>query len=120
MVAFPFLTTGKNELIGVVYLEANLGEVAYSLQNENIAFLQNVDVPVMANANLELGVVSSDLKTVKTQQASFKQGDNAALIFGKTGTVIPPEDEILKLYLTDNEGVQTFIALPTGPLEENL
>jgi len=114
----PFLTTGEKEMIGVIYLEANLPEVAYTLQNEDIAFLQNVDVPVMANANLQLDVASSDLSSLRPYPALFNRGDNAALLYGDTGTMIPEED--LQLYVTDNEGVKTVTTEPTGPLKDDL
>jgi len=116
--ALPFLTTGEKELIGVMYLQANLVDVAYELQNEDITFLQNVDVPVMANANLELQIASSDLSSLKPYSVLFSQGDNAALVYGDTGTIIP--DEVLQLYVTDNEGMKTIIAKPEGPTKSDL
>jgi len=114
----PFLATGEKELVGVIYLEANLPEVAYTLQNEDIAFLQNVDVPVMANANLQLEVGSSHLSSLKPYPALFNRGDNAALLYGDTGTIIPDDD--LQLFVTDNEGVKTVTTEPTGPLKDDL
>jgi len=114
----PFLATGEKEIIGVIYLEANLPEVAYTLQNEDIAFLQDVDVPVMANANLQLEVASSDLSSLRPYPALFKQGDNAALLYGDTATIIPEED--LQLFVTDNEGVKTVTIDPNGPIKDDL
>ena len=120
MLALPFLTTGENELIGIMYFEAVLAEVAKQLEDESHITNFNVAVPVMANADLEINVASSDLASVKTSPVFFKQGDNVALVFGKTGTVIPEEGTELELYLTDNQGVKKIIGKPEGPLEDDL
>jgi hypothetical protein len=120
MLALPFLTTGEIELIGIMYFEAVLAEVAEQLEDESHITNFNVAVPVMANADLEINVASSDLAAVKTSPAFFNKGENVALVFGKTGTVIPEEDAELELYLTDNQGVKKIIGKPEGPLEEEL
>lgn len=120
MLALPFLTTGENELIGIMYFEAVLAEVAKQLEDESHITNFNVAVPVMANADLEINVASSDLASVKTSPVFFKQGDNVALVFGKTGTVIPEDEKPLELYLTDNQGVKKIIGKPEGPLEDDL
>jgi len=72
----------------------------------------------MANANLELQVASSDTSSLKPYPALFNQGDNAALVYGNTGTIIP--DESLELYVTDNEGMKTITADPNGPKKSEL
>jgi len=120
MLALPFLTTGENELIGIMYFEAVLAEVAKQLGDESHITNFNVAVPVMANADLEINVASSDLASVKTSPVFFKQGENVALVFGKTGTVIPEDGKPLELYLTDNQGVKKIIGKPEGPLEDDL
>lgn len=120
MLALPFLTTGENELIGIMYFEAVLAEVAKQLEDESHITNFNVAVPVMANADLEINVASSDLASVKTSPVFFKQGENVALVFGKTGTVIPEDGKSLELYLTDNQGVKKIIGKPEGPLEDDL
>lgn len=120
MLALPFLTTGENELIGIMYFEAVLAEVAKQLEDESHITNFNVAVPVMANADLEINVASSDLASVKTSPVFFKQGENVALVFGKTGTVIPEDEKPLELYLTDNQGVKKIIGKPEGPLEDDL
>ena len=120
MLALPFLTTGEIELIGIMYFEAILAEVAEQLEDESRITNFNVAVPVMANADLEINVASSDLAAVKTSPAFFNKGENVALVFGKTGTVIPEKDAELELYLTDNQGVKKIIGKPEGPLEDDL
>ena len=120
MLALPFLTTGEIELIGIMYFEAILAEVAEQLEDTSFIINLNVAVPVMANADLEINVASSNLAAVKTSPAFFNKGENVALVFGKTGTVIPEEGTELELYLTDNQGVKKIIGKPEGPLEELL
>jgi len=120
MEVLPFLTTGENELIGIMYFEAILAEVAEQIEDDSFITNFDVAVPVMANADLEINVASSGLSTVKTRPVFFDKGENVALVFGKTGTVIPEEGKDLELYVTDNQGVKTVIGEPEGPLEENL
>lgn len=96
----PILTTGQRELIGVVHLESTL--------------------PVMASEDLLVRIDSSNLETIKVDKVKIGKGQNAGLVFGKTGTMIPAEGETLELYTTDEGGTTVYTAIPEGPEEENL
>lgn len=123
--ALPFLTTGKNELLGVVYLEATvpiIDQLDYLDPNSGTVFASissEVTLPVLSSKDLELGVASSSLKTVKFVNPIVTQGTNAALVFGNTGT-IAPKDCSIEFYLTDNDGISTVIGQPYGPVKDSL
>jgi len=120
----PFLTTGKKELIGVLYLEATVpiidqldyldpsGTVFASISSE-------ATIPVMAKNGLELNIASSSLNTVNIVNPFIKKGENSALVFGNTGTVAPKDCEI-EFYVTDNDGVSTITGDPYGPVKDSL
>jgi len=121
----PFLTTGKNELLGVVYLEATvliIDQLDYLKPGSSTVFAsitQEVTLPVMASKDLELNIASSYLKTVDFVNPIVKHGSNSALVFGNTGTVAPKDCKI-EFYLTDNEGITTVFGQPYGPVQDSL
>jgi len=121
----PFLTTGKKELLGVVYLEATvqIAEKIFFLDTiSNTIFDQisdEVTIPVMASKDVELNIASSNLNTVSFINPIIKQGKNSALVFGNTGT-IAPKDCSIEFYLTDNDGVTTIAGEPFGPVKGSL
>jgi hypothetical protein len=64
-VPIAFLTTGKEEIIGVTYFEA---DVEMSRQTETGSrFLSTVTVPIMAKNDYELSISSSDSNTARVQ-----------------------------------------------------
>jgi len=121
----PFLTTGKKELIGVLYLEATV-EIA-----EKIYFLDPITdtifgtisgettIPVMTKNDLEFNIASSSLNTVNVVNPIVEKGGNSALVFGNTGTVVPKGCTI-EFYVTDNDGVSTIAGKPYGPVKDSL
>ncbi len=119
----PFLTTGKNELLGVVYLEATvtiIDQLDYLQPGSATVFASITDevtLPVMASDDVELNIASSHLKTVNFVNPIVKQGTNSALVFGNTGTVAPTDCSI-EYYLTDNEGITTINGQPFGPVQD--
>ena len=121
----PFLTTGKNELIGVVYLEATVpivDQLDYLQEGSSTVFAsitEEVTLPVMADKDVELNIASSYLKTVNFVNPIIKHGTNSALVFGSTGTVAPKDCKI-EFYLTDNEGIKKVAGKPYGPVQESL
>jgi len=121
----PFLTTGKKELLGVVYLEADV-KITDQLEkldpNSDTVFesiTEEVTLPVMASKDVELDIASSSLNTVNFINPIIKQGENSALVFGNTGT-IAPKDCTIEFYLTDNDGVSTIDGKPFGPVKGSL
>lgn len=116
----PFLTTGKKEIIGVVYFESEI-EVSRKVPNSTSERERvTVQVPVTAKANYELGVSSSESDTVIGENAVMVQGENAVIIFGNTGTIAPEDDGEMEIYVTDNDGVKSSIVTPFGPIEEDI
>ena len=116
----PFLTTGKKEIMGVVYFETEI-EVSRKVPNStSIREKVIVQVPVTAKANYELGVSSSESDTVIGENAVMMQGENAIIIFGNTGTIAPEADEVMEIYVTDNDGVKSAEVTPFGPLEDDI
>ena len=121
----PFLTTGKKELIGVVYLEAAVQiveKINFLNPKTNTIFASitgEVTLPVMASKDIELNIASSSLNTVDFINPVVKQGTNSALVFGNTGT-IAPKDCSIEFYLTDNNGITTIAGEPFGPVKESL
>ena len=115
----PFLTTGKKEIMGVTYFETEI-EVSRRVANTNVRELVTVTVPITAKDNFELTVSSSHSDSVITENAVMKKGENAVVLFGNTGSVIPDDGAGIEFYITDNDGVKTVIADPNGPMEENI
>jgi len=121
----PFLTTGKNELIGVLYLEATIpiiDQLDYLKPGSSTIFESISDeatIPVMTNKDLELNIASSSLNTVNVINPIIKKGQNSVLVFGNTGTVAP-KDCLIEFYVTDNEGVSTIRGDPYGPVKDTL
>jgi len=73
----------------------------------------------MTKDDLELNIASSSLNTVNVENPIVKKGENSVLVFGNTGTVAPLDCSI-EFYLTDNEGVQTIMGDPYGPVKDSL
>ncbi len=121
----PFLTTGKKELMGVVYLESTVSiieQLDYLAPGSSTVFASITDevtLPVMTSKDVELNIASSSLNTVNFVNPIVEQGSNAALVFGNTGTVAP-KDCSMEFYLTDNEGVKTVTGNPYGPVKDSL
>jgi len=121
----PFLTTGKKELIGVLYLEATvpISEKIYFLDPTSDTIFATISgettIPVMTKNDLELNIASSSLNTVNVVNPIVEKGGNSALVFGNTGTVAP-KDCSIEFYLTDNEGVSTITGNPFGPVKDSL
>ena len=123
--AIPFLTTGKKEIMGIVYLQATvpiIEQLDYLEPGSSTVFASitsEVTIPVFTNKDLELNLASSSLNTVNFINPVVKQGSNVALVYGHTGTVAP-KDCSIEFYLTDNEGVKTISGDPYGPIKDSL
>ncbi len=119
----PFLTTGEKEILGVTYFETEV-EVSRQLGTKTLGQTDRetvtVKVPVMASEDFSLNVVSSNLETVNPEDALIKKGNNAGLIFGNTGTVIPDDGTSLELYVTDNKQTVSVSGDPNGPVKDDL
>jgi hypothetical protein len=115
-VPISFLTTGKEEIIGVTYFETDI-EVSRNIENTNNRFLTTITVPVMAKNDYELSISSSEENTVNPNNAIMKKGENAVILTGNTGTMV---SESVELYIRDNDGVKTVSSNPEGPAEDDL
>ncbi|MGI0010434.1 MAG: Ig-like domain-containing protein, partial [Nitrosopumilaceae archaeon] len=93
----PILATGNEELIGVLHLSET----------------------TLANANLEIGMESSEANSLIVQNTMIGKGTSTSLVFGKTGYVIPNDDEPLELYALTDES-PAFPVTMEGPKEDNL
>ncbi len=117
----PFLTTGKQEIIAVTYYETEI-EVSRQIQGASGGAsdreMVRVTVPVLATNDHKVSFSSSELDTVNPIDPLMKKGENAVIIFGKTGTISP--ENSVNFYITDNEGVKTKTGIPIGPIEEDL
>ncbi|MFB5625106.1 MAG: hypothetical protein ACE5RP_09405, partial [Nitrosopumilus sp.] len=113
----PFLTTGKEEIIGVTYFETDI-EVSRRIGATSERETVTVTVPVTAQKDYELNISSSDSNVVKPINAIMEKGKNSVLITGNTGTMAP--DEQIELYITDNDGVKTVTATPDGPIADDI
>lgn len=113
----PFLTTGKEEIIGVTYFETVI-EVSRRIGATNDRETVTVTVPVTAQKDYELNISSSDSNVVKPINAIMEKGKNSVLITGNTGTMAP--DEQIEIYITDNDGVKTVTATPDGPIADDI
>ncbi|HWP78998.1 MAG TPA: Ig-like domain-containing protein [Candidatus Nitrosotenuis sp.] len=96
--ALPVLTTGRSELIGVVYLED---------EDEN---------PVVAERDLTVKIDSSDSKSLTVPDVIIRKGDQIALVFGTVNHSAPTE---LELRAVVNEGEITAVDI-FGPDKDSL
>jgi hypothetical protein len=114
----PFLTTGKEEIIGVTYFETSQTvskRVGATSEREMVTIN---GLPVTASSDYELNISSSEVNSVNPKNSIMPKGDNSIILIGETGTVVP-ETEI-ELYVTDNDGIKTITALPNGPIEDDI
>jgi len=117
----PFLTTGKQEIIGVTYYETDIEvsrQVEGSTEGVTNRELVTVTVPVQAKENHSITFSSSNIDVVNPLNPIMKKADNVVLVFGETGNV-ESENEIT-FSITDNEGVKTIDADPVGPIEDDM
>lgn len=94
----PILTTGNSELIGILYLEDESGN------------------PVGAKNDLIIKIDSSDATSLAVRDTTISRGDNAALVFGKTGHSATSE---LKLRPVINDGQLVTVSM-FGPDKNSL
>jgi hypothetical protein len=94
----PILTTGRSELIGVVYLED---------ENEN---------PVVAEKNLLIKIDSSDSKSLFVPDVTIIKGDQIALVYGTISNSAPSD---LELRPVVNDGELTSVEI-FGPDKDSL
>ncbi|MEW6044485.1 MAG: Ig-like domain-containing protein [Thermoproteota archaeon] len=94
----PILTTGKSELIGVVYLED---------EDEN---------PVIAEKNLLVKIDSSDSKSLFVPDVTIIKGDQIALVYGTVSNSAPSD---LELRPVVNDGELTSVDI-FGPDKDSL
>lgn len=117
----PFLTTGDTEILGVAYLETDV-EISKRAKDGS-RFTAIITLPVMADESFVMNADSSSLKTVNIEDPVFNKGFNAAIIYGKTGTVqADSKDQEIPLDFTfeDNEGIKKVTALAEGPVIKDL
>ena len=93
----PILSTGRDELIGVLHLPED----------------------VVADGNLQIGIDSAEANSLVVKDTIIEKGTSASLVFGKTGYVKPNSDQPLELYALTDES-PTFIPTMEGPEEDNL
>ena len=115
--AIPFLTTGKQEIIGVTYYESPI-DVVRRIDGTSQTQLVTVTVPVQAKEDHSITISSSNVDIVNPTNPIMKKGDNVALVFGNTGTVIA--DDLPVFSITDNEGIKTVSGEPIGPKESEI
>ncbi|MEM3171930.1 MAG: hypothetical protein QXE82_00130 [Candidatus Nitrosotenuis sp.] len=72
----PVLTTGRSELIGVVYLEDENGN------------------PVVAKRNIQIKIDSSDSKSLSVPDVTIIKGDQSALVYGTVSNSAPSDLEL--------------------------
>ena len=117
----PFLTTGKQEIIGVTYYETQI-EVSRqsggSTEGNTNRELVTVTVPVQAKEDHSITFTSSDIDVVNPINPTMEQASNVAIVFGQTGTVMSVDSTMFSI--TDNEGVKTVTGLAEGPLEDDM
>ena len=94
---FPILSTGNEELIGVVYLE-DLDET-----------------PVIASNDVLVTINSSDDEKMTIQNLFIKKGKSSALVFAQTSTEIPTD---LELYVQTD--ISEIITLDIFTLEREV
>ena len=117
----PFLTTGKEEILGVTYFETEIevsrqsgGSTQGSTNRETVT----ITVPVTAKENYEINISSSESNAVNPINPIMKKGSNSVLITGNTGTMAP--DDAIELYITDNDGIKTVTTTAEGPIEDDI
>jgi hypothetical protein len=119
----PFLTSGDKEILGVTYFETEV-EVSRQTGTSTIGVTDRetvkIKVPVMASEDFPVNIVSSNLETVDPEDPIIKKGNNAGIIFGNTGTVLPDDGGGLEFYVTDNKQTVTVSGDPHGPIEKDL
>ncbi|MGQ0772502.1 MAG: hypothetical protein ACT4NT_07010 [Nitrososphaerota archaeon] len=74
--SLPVLTTGKSELIGVLYLEDESGN------------------PVVAEKDLAIKIDSSDSKSLSIDDTIITKGDQIALVYGTVSNSAPADLEL--------------------------
>ncbi|MFN3654413.1 MAG: Ig-like domain-containing protein [Candidatus Nitrosotenuis sp.] len=94
----PVLTTGKSELIGVVYLED---------KDSN---------PVVAKRNIQIKIDSSDNKSLSVPDVTIIKGDQIALVYGTVSNSAPSD---LELRPVVNNGELTSVDI-FGPDKDSL
>ncbi|MEO9308804.1 MAG: hypothetical protein ABI337_00745 [Nitrososphaera sp.] len=94
----PVLTTGKSELIGVVYLED---------ENKN---------PIVAKKNIQIKIDSSDNKSLFVPDVTIIKGDQVALVYGTVSNSAPSD---LELRPVVNDGQLTSVDI-FGPDKDSL
>lgn len=95
--ALPILSTGKEELIGVMHLEDDAGN------------------PVAAKNNLQIKIDSSDESSLSVNDARIDKGFGVSLVFAKVGYV-PPESLTLRVVTEKDVSVVPSISGSTGTL----
>lgn len=95
---FPILTTGRTELIGVLYLED---------ESEN---------PVVAKKNISIKIDSSDAASLVINDVRLSRGDQIALVYGKTSHSAPSD---LQLRPVVAEGEMTDVTV-FGPDKDSV
>lgn len=117
----PFLTTGNEEIIAVTYYETDIEvsrQTGTSLQGTTGRELVTVTVPVQAKNDHEVNFSSSESDTVNPINPIMKKGQNAVIVYGKTGTIA--SDDSITFYITDNEGVKTITGNAIGPIRDGI
>ena len=117
----PFLTTGKQEIIGVTYYETEIEvsrQVGGSTEGATNRELVTVTVPVLAQENHKISISSSEEDSVNPIDPQMKRGESAVLLLAETGTIAP--ENPVSFYITDNQGVKQVTGEPVGPLESEL
>ncbi|MGY5144170.1 MAG: hypothetical protein ACW9XH_06780 [Candidatus Nitrosopumilus sp. bin_32a] len=117
----PFLTTGNEEIIAVTYYETDIEvsrQLGSSVQGTTSRQLVSVTVPVQAKDNHEVNFSSSESDVVNPINPIMKKGQNAVMVYGKTGTIA--SDDSIIFYITDNEGVKTVTGNAIGPVKDDI
>ncbi len=117
----PFLTTGNDEIIAVTYFETEIQvsrQAGTSTQGSTVRSLVSVTVPVQAKDNHEVNFSSSESDVVNPINPVMKKGQNAVMVYGKTGTIA--SDNSVIFYITDNEGVKTVTGDAIGPVKDDI
>ncbi len=94
----PVLSTGRSELIGIVYLEDANGD------------------PVVAKKDLGIKIDSSDPASLSVEEVIIPAGDQVALVYGRVSHSLPSD---LQLRPADNESEVESITV-FGPDKDSL
>ncbi len=95
----PILATGNRELVGIVHLEDENGN------------------PIRAETDLEVHIGSSNNKFLIIENPIIEKGLGFALVFGKTGSSVPPN---LELFASVDENKELIEVELFGPQEDSL